>query len=630
MTKAGAVSGFVKFFGAMIPIIGIVAIFNIPLYLTGWSPFNQQYQALFWTFVISLIFLTKPATKNAKGVKWYDLFLIALTFISGLYITIFYFEIQETMGIVSSMRVVLGAITVLVLLESTRRVAGWPIVIIILVFIVYAKFGKYFPGLLETKSMSWKRLFTFLYLNGDAWLGVPLRVVLYIVTGFLIMGRVFFETGGGDTIIGLAESLMGRFRGGPAKVAVLASSLFGAVSGSTVGNVASTGVITIPMMKRTGFTPEYAAAVEVVASNGGQILPPVMGAAAFIMSEFLGVGYPVIVLAAIGPALLYYLAVILQVHLQAVSHGSSPMPVEARPSFKALSVRGWPLIFPIAFLFYALFFLWMPPGIAAIYTAAILVVISFFRKATRKDWNWRKVMTILEKTSRTTMEVTAISASAGLVVGIVSYTGLGMTLSRILTELAGGHLLPLALLTAFASIVLGMGMPPGPAYILLAVLAAPALIDVGIAPVTAHIFVFYFGILSMVTPPVCIAVYTAAAIAESPYMMKCARHAVKLSIGAFIVPFVMLYKPGLNFIGSTQDIVLSMTTTAVGIIIFAIVLEGFLTRRMSWLERGAWTISGIAIMGFTWQSRLAGFALAILLFFWHVKGLPKKKLPIPE
>jgi TRAP-type uncharacterized transport system fused permease subunit len=287
--------------------------------------------------------------------------------------------------------------------------------------------------------------------------------------------------------------------------------------------------------------------------------------------------------------------------------------------------RGWLFIIPVAFLFYALFFLWMPAGIAAIYTAIILAAISFIRGEARREWSWSKLMAILAKTSRTTMEVTAISAAAGLVVGVVSYTGLGLTLSRILTELAGGHLLPLALLTAFASIVLGMGMPPGPAYILLAVLAAPALIDSGIIPVAAHIFVFYFGILSMVTPPVCIAVYTAAAIAEAPSMMRCARYSMKLSIGAFIVPFVMLYKPGLNFFGETGDIFLSIITTAVGIAIFALVLEGYFLRRMSWMERGLWTIAGILILLPYWQSILFSIVIALILFFMHWRLFSKEK-----
>ena len=619
MLKSNVRDKIMKLIGVLVFIVGVTAILNIPLYLTGYSLFNQQYQAMFWVLVTSMIFLTRPASKKTGPARWYDLVFIGLTLIGGLYIVVFYYQLQFTLGMASPFRMVMGLLTVLVLLESTRRVAGWPIVIIILFFIVYAKFGSHFPGLLETKTMSWKRLFTFLYLNNDSWLGIPLRVVLMIVFGFLLMGRVFFETGGGAIIIGFAEALMGGFRGGPAKVAVLASSIFGAMSGSTVGNVASTGVITIPMMKKTGFDSAYAGAVETVASNGGQILPPVMGAAAFIIAEFLGVSYPVIVSAAIMPGVLYYLAVFIQIHFRAVGSGMMPMPEEERPSLRETAKKGWIFAIPIAFLVYALFVLWMTPGFAALYTAGITAVVTLIKKETRSYWSWGKVMDILQKTSKTAIEVTAVSAAAGIVVGVVSYTGLGLTFSRVLTDLAGGHLLPLALLAAFASIILGMGMPPAPAYILLAVLAAPAFVEMGIKEISAHLFVFYFGILSMVTPPVCIAVYTAASIAKAP-MMRCAVHAMKLSIAAYVVPFVMIYNPGLNFIGSASDIILACLTATIGISVLAVVLEGYFTKKLSWIERGLFAMAGIAILAPFWLTRLISLAILIPSFFIYFRG----------
>lgn len=625
MTIKDAAGSLSKLLGILIPIVAVVAVLNIPMYFTGESPFNEQYEALYWMLVVSLCFLTRPFTKKSIGPSWLDFLFMALALLVGLFVVVNYYQIQLTLGMATPVRVFLGVIAVFILLESTRRVAGWPIVIIILVFIVYAKFGDYFPGLLQTKPMSWKRLFAFLYLSGDAWLGVPSRVVLMIVFGFLLMGRIFFETGGGSAIIGFAEALMGRFKGGPAKVAVLASSLFGAMSGSTVGNVASTGMVTIPMMKKTGFRPEYAAAVEVVASNGGQILPPVMGAAAFIMAEFLGVSYPTVVLAAIVPGLLYYMAVFLQIHLRAVSSGLKPMPIEERPDFKEIIRKGWIFAIPLAFLCYALFILWLPPGNAALYTAGITVLVTLLKRETRKAWTWETVMAILQKTSRTTIEVTAISAAAGLVVGIVSYTGLGLTFSRVLTNLAGGNLFFLAVLAAAASTCLGMGMPPAPAYILLAVLAAPALSDMGVPAVTAHMFVYYFGILSMVTPPVCIAVYTGASIAEAR-MMPCAFHSMKLSVGAYIVPFIMLYTPALNFIGSPLEIILACLTTAVGIGLFSIVLEGYLLRKISWFERFLFTIAGLGIIITNWTGRLIGVGiLAVALLIYIGPTLKKRR-----
>jgi TRAP transporter 4TM/12TM fusion protein len=626
MPFASFQQALVKVLGFVIPLVGITAVLNIPLYLTGESPFNQQYQALFWALVASLTFLVKPARKNGKAGRWYDYLLVAITMVSASYIVISYYQIQATIGMATPLRMVMGILCVLALLESTRRVAGLPVVFIILFFIVYAKFGDMFPGLLMTKAMSWKRLFTFLYLNGDAWLGIPLRVALMIVFGFLFMGRVFFETGGGESIMQFAEAVTGRYRGGPAKVAVLASTFFGAISGSTVGNVASTGIITIPMMKRNGFRPEYAGAVEAVASNGGQILPPVMGAAAFIMAEFIGTGYPVIVLAAIVPGLLYYYTVFLQIHLRAVKLDLKPAN-ENLPSLREVFKRGWPYAIPMIFLVYALFFLWMPPGVAALYAAGITVVVSLLTPQGRPGWNWQRITAIMEKTSRTVIEVTTVSAAAGLVVGVVSYTGLGMTFSRVLTELAGGNLFPLAVLTAIASICLGLGMPPGPAYILLAVLAAPALINTGVPDVSAHLFVFYFGILSMVTPPVCIAVYTASAIAEAPFF-KCAMHSINLSVAAFLVPFVMIYNPALNFIGTTLEIIHAIVATVIGISFISIALSRFLSKGLSRVEVLAFAAAGLALMIQHPAAQTGGLVLglAVWLLHWRANKKPAGRM----
>lgn len=286
--------------------------------------------------------------------------------------------------------------------------------------------------------------------------------------------------------------------------------------------------------------------------------------------------------------------------------------------------KGWIFAIPLAFLCYGLFILWLPPGNAALYTAGITVVVTLLKKETRKTWSWKMVLDILQKTSRTTIEVTAISASAGLVVGIVSYTGLGLTFSRVLTDLAGGHLFLLAILAAFASTCLGMGMPPAPAYILLAVLAAPALADMGVPPLTAHLFVYYFGILSMVTPPVCIAVYTAASIAQAP-MMPCAFHSMKLSIGAYIVPFIMLYNPALNFIGSTADIILACITTAVGITLFAVVLEGYFFRLVTWPQRIIFCIAAVGIIIPVWTGWLIGLVFLVIGLLIHLRVAVKEK-----
>lgn len=610
-----------KALGIAIPIMAIVFVLDVPLYLTGASLFNQQYMALFWSLIVALIFLTVPASKKgvAKRPRWYDWLLVVLTFIVGFYVTIFYPQILRVLGVVAPLQVVMGSLAVLLVLESTRRVAGWPIVIIVVIFILYAKFGNLIPGILQTKGLSWARLLSQLYLGADFMLGTPLKIASLIVFGFIFFGQVIFQTGGGEFLMKLAQSLMGRYRGGPAKVAVLASSLFGTVSGSAVANVATTGMVTIPLMKKSGYSSTYAGAIEATASTAGQIMPPVMGAAAFVMAEFLGVSYPTVVLVAIVPAMLYYLGVYLQIDLQAASSGLKGLPREEIPSFKETLRQGWIFIVPLIVLIITLFILFLPPGVAALYSTGALVLVTMLKKDIRDSWSWSKISSILQGTSRSLFELIAITAAAGFVVGIVSYTGLGLSLSRVLTEVAGGNLLLLALLTAITSTILGMGMPTTAAYILLAVLAAPALVSLGIEPVLAHLFVFYYGTLSMITPPVCLAAYTAASIAKAP-QMPLAFRSMRLAVAAYIVPFIFLYMPGLALIGSVWEIILAIFLTVIAIILFAVVIEGYFLRKLTLLERCLFFVAGITMVVPNWYTHLIGLAIAAVVFLLHIRS----------
>lgn len=603
-----------KLLGITTPVVAIIFILDLPLYFTGVSLFNQQYLAIFWAQVIALIFLTIPASKKTESVagRWYDLALVILTLVIGLYVAFLYPEILLTLGTPTSFKMVLGILAVLVALESVRRVAGWPIVIIILLFIFYAKFGNFAPGVLRTKGLSWIRLWNQLYLGADFMFGIPLRVAALMVFGFILFGNIIMQTGGGEFLFGVAQSLMGRFRGGPAKVAVLASTFFGTLSGSAVANVAGTGMVTIPLMKKTGYSPTYAGAIEAAASTGGQILPPVMGAAAFVMAEFLGISYPTVVAAALVPALLYYLGLFLQIDLRAAKSGLKGLPREEIPSFWKTVVKGWIYFIPLIVLIITLFIFFMPPGAAALYSAGAMIVASLLRKETRTAWDWAKVSTILRGTSRTLFEMTAISAAAGFVVGIVGYTGLGLSLSRVLTTAAGGSLLLLALLTAMTSTILGMGMPTTAAYILLAVLAAPALTKLGIEPILAHMFIFYFGTLSMLTPPVCMAAYAASSIAKAP-QFPLALRSMRLAVAGYIVPFVFLYAPSLALIGSWGEILLTVSTAVIAIALFAVGIEGYFLTVLRWFERVLSIGAAIALIVPGGTSHLVGLVLLAFL-----------------
>lgn len=600
----------------------MIFVLDLPLYITGASLFNQQFLALFWALVVALIFLTVPASKKSDLIRvmWYDLFLAGMAIFIGLYVTFCYPRILVSLGVPTTLMVIIGFLAILVVLESVRRVTGWPIVIIISVFILYAKFGYLVPGVLRIKGLSWSRLFSQLYLGSDFMFGIPLKVAGLMVFGFILFGNVIMRTGGGEFLFDVAQSLMGRFRGGPAKVAVLASTFFGMLSGSAVANVAGTGMVTIPLMKRVGYSPTYAGAIEATASTGGQILPPVMGAAAFVIAEFLGISYPAVVVAALIPALLYYLGLFLQIDLQAAKRGLRGLPKEEIPSFKKTISNGWIYIIPLIVLIITLFILFMPPGAAALYSAGATVIATLLTKKSRSLWSWSKVSEILERTSRTLFEVTAISAAAGFVVGIVGYTGLGLSLSRVLTKAAGGSLLLLALFTAITSSILGMGMPTTAAYILLAVLAAPALTNLGIEPILAHLFIFYFGTFSMITPPVCLAAYTAGSIAKAS-QLPLAFRAIRLAIAGYIVPFVFLYAPSLAFIGSYREILLNTIAAVIAITMFAIALEGFFFRTLKGLERVVCIGGGILIIAPVLWTRMLGFVILLILM---VLSLPKK------
>ncbi|MFH1123000.1 MAG: TRAP transporter fused permease subunit [Pseudomonadota bacterium] len=616
--------GFIEnFLGLAIPAVGICYVLDIPLYVAGVSLFNEQYLSMFWALITVLIFLTVPATKKSKGkgAGWLDLVLAVLTLFIGLYVAVFYPQILNNLGTPSRFQLVFGLLAVLVVLESVRRTTGWPIVIIILLFILYAKFGNLAPGILRTRGLYWSRLFQQLYVGSSFMFGIPLRVAAGMVFGFILFGNVVMRTGGGDFLFNFAQGLMGRYRGGPAKVAVLASTFFGTLSGSAVANVAGTGMVTIPMMKRTGYPPSYAGAIEATASTGGQIVPPVMGAAAFVIAEFLGISYAVVVFAALIPAMLYYYGLFLQVDLRAASTGLEGLPREAIPSLKKTLREGWIFILPLMALVVTLFILFMSPGSAALYSTVVVIAATLLRKESRSAWTWSLVKDILNQTSKTLFELAAVSAAAGFVVGIVGYTGLGLSMSRVLTEAAGGSLILLALLTALTSTILGMGMPTTAAYILLAVLAAPALTNLGVEPILAHLFIFYYGTLSMLTPPVCLACYAAASIAKTP-QMPLAFRAMRLAVAGYVVPIIFLYEPGLALIGTPLGIIYSILVAVVAISFFAFGVEGFFLTALKKHERLLAMVIAVAV--FTPNSIIRVIGLVLLVFLLVVQ-LRKRK-----
>ena len=601
-----------------IPIVGLVAILDIPFYLTRTSIFVQQYLALFWGLVSALVFLTVPARKGAsrEGAPFYDVVFAMASLCAGIYVTVFYPKILLTLGIISPARIVLGLLAILTVLECTRRLEGWALTIIILCFIAYALFGSYFPGILNTRGVPWRRLTIQLYLGADSLFGTPLKMAVIVVFAYILFGLFLSNSGGSDFFVGIANSIFGRQRGGAAKASVVASMLLGGFSASAVGNVATIGVVTIPMMKKAGYSPTFAAAVEAVSGTGDLIIPPIMGTAAFIMPEFLGIPYGTVAIAALVPGILYYLGDFLQIDFRAAKIGLNPLLPEQIPGLKEVFKRGWFFLIPIGLLIYAIFVLFLRPEVGALISIAGLLAMVVFSREHRQVLKVSNLLRILQGSSRSILEITIVCAAAGFIVGLVTYTGLGYSLSLFLTELSRGNLLALAILTAIASTILGMGMPVTPCYILLATVAAPAMVNLGVTPLLAHLFVYYFGTFSFLTPPVCLAVYASASIAEAP-VMKTGYQAMKLAIAGYLVPFFFLYKPGLALLGSPLVVVLSVLEGIAATILIAMAVEGYFIQPLKWFERMALLIAGLCLFAPGWWSDLIAMAIALPALYIH-------------
>jgi TRAP transporter 4TM/12TM fusion protein len=583
--------------------------------------FKEQFLGLFFALGMAGVFLRVKAHPRESGDKipWYDWLGVIGSLIAGGYVTVMYPAIAYRLGILAPERWLLGAFTVLLILEATRRIAGWALVWVGVTCILYAKFAFLFPGLLYAQGSPWARVATYLYLDSSGLLGIPLSVAASVIVAFIFFGHALYAVGGDKFITDVALIAMGKYRGGPAKVAVVSSSLFGTVSGSAVANVAVDGAITIPLMKRCGYPPHLAAAIEAVASNGGQITPPVMGAAAFLIAEFLNIPYGQIALAAAVPAFLYYLALFTQVDLEAAKHGLGGLPAAQIPRFRGVMRLGWVFLIPLGFLIYALMFANWEAGKAGMATVLLTFIVGTLQKDTRPTFH--AILKSIEDTGRTLLDIVVITALAGLVIGSLQLSGLTFKLSLILTTLSGGNVLLLLALTAIVCILLGMSLPTAVVYITLAVLVGPALVQLGVDPLAAHLFLFYFGMLSLITPPDCLATYTAAAIAHSDFW-KTGWTGMRLGIAAYVVPFAFALHPALIFKGPIGDILVAIIASSVGTFLLAVGCAGYLFRALDWAKRGLICLAGLLLMLPTWQglwliADIAGLALGVIVIGWE-------------
>ncbi|WP_281697467.1 TRAP transporter permease [Acidaminococcus massiliensis] len=567
-------------------------------------------------FGLVLIFLLYPARKSWSREKMnpLDAILAVFSVVATMYLVVNYKELVTRAGMNTPTDIAIGVIGVLLVFEATRRTVGWPMLTVALVFLAYAFLGPYMPGILAHRGVSFDELVSHLYFTTEGIFGVPMGVSSTFIFLFILFGAYLDATGLGKFFIDFANALAGWAVGGPAKVAVLSSGLMGTVSGSSVANVAGTGSFTIPMMKKLGYRPSFAGAVEAAASTGGQLMPPVMGAAAFLMAEFVGVPYIEVVKAAVIPALLYYTGIWLSVHYEAKKYGLKGTPREELPKFGPLLREKGHLALPLIVIVYLLVTGYTPMR-AALYAIGLTIVCACLRKNTRITF--KQFVEGLIVGAQSVLGVLIACASAGIIIGVVTKTGVGLKLATALLDLAGGKMLPAMFFTMITSLILGMGVPTTANYVITSTIAAPALVQMHVPVLAAHMFAFYFGIVADVTPPVALAAYAGAGIAGAN-PMKTGVTAAKLAIAAFVVPYIFVLAPQLLMINATAPtILMAMVTAIIGMWGLSLAMIGFCQHPLNVLQRIAFFIGGLCLIIPGSMTDLIGIVILFLGYQWQ-------------
>jgi TRAP transporter 4TM/12TM fusion protein len=598
--------------------------FHIYTALFGMLPAQMQ-RSVHLSFAFALVYLLYPLSvkRASDNLKWFNYLFAAFAVFIGMYITLNYTRIMEAGGQYQQLDYVVGFCGILLTLEAARRVVGLPIVLIASFFLIYAYLGPYFPGFLKHRGYSFNRIVSHMYFTTEGILGIPLGVSSAFIFLFILFGAFLEKTGIGKLFIDLADAIAGWASGGPAKVAVITSALEGTVSGSSVANTVGSGSFTIPMMKKLGYRPEFAAAVEASASTGGQIMPPIMGAAAFLMAEFTNIPYIDIAKAAAIPACLYFAGIFIEVHFEAKRCGLKGMSREELPNlFTVVRERGY-LLIPLVAIIYVLVE-GHTPTYAALIGLALSVAAGAIRKATRMGP--KAILDALNAGARGALGVAIACATAGIIVGVVTLTGLGLKLAHGLVDIAGGNLLLTMFFTMITSLILGMGAPTTANYVITSTIAAPALVMLGVPLLAAHLFVFYFGIVADITPPVALAAYAGSGIAKSdPFWTGVTSS--KLAVGAFIIPYMFVFSPGLVLIDTTPLLLTqNLITACLGMLGVGVAMIGFCLARMTWWERILCAIGGLLLIDPGTLTDLAGVAMlcASGIFQWwkRAKDLP--------
>jgi TRAP transporter 4TM/12TM fusion protein len=555
--------------------------------------YPAQFLAAIMTLALPLVFIVSPAQRHSErgSVPFYDWIAALAGFLAMGYLTLGYQRLVDLILLRPTDLVILGTLIFVLALEGLRRVTGNTLPIITILFIGYALFGNLLPTNLAARTLDWQKLISYLALDVNGILGLPMNVAATIVIAYILFGQLLNLSGGSTFFTDISMLAMGRYRGGSAKIAVVASALFGSISGSAVANVVGTGVVTIPMIKRDGYAPHNAGAIEAVASTGGQLMPPVMGASAFLMAEFLEIPYSDVVLAALIPGLLYYVALFIQADLEAARLGAKRLSREELPAASKV-LTGLYFVLPFAVLIVALFNFNQSPQLAALLSAVVLVVMALAFGYKGKRPNPRDMARSIVDAGMASLDIIMVCIAAGVVIGILGISGLGFNLTLALVQIGEGNLPLLLGLAAVVCIVLGMGLPTVGVYVLLAALVAPALIEVHIEPMAAHLYVMYFGMMSMITPPVAIAAFAAASIAQAD-PMRTGWAAVKFGWIAYVIPVLFVMSPTLIMIGDPGAIILSVVTAVIGIWLVSIAITGHLIDKVSPVVRVLFALAGV-------------------------------------
>ncbi|WP_286033293.1 TRAP transporter permease [Brachyspira pilosicoli] len=593
----------------------------------------QVVRATHLAFVMALAYLLFPMKKDMPKDKlpWYDVIIAIVGACSWLYISINFDSLVRRAGIYNTTDIIIGIVGILILFEACRRIVGTPILIISLVFIVYALFGAYAPGFLNHRGYSIQRLVSHLYYNTEGIMGTPIGASATFIFLFIFFGALLDKTGIGQFFIDICNAIAGSYDGGPAKVAVLTSAMFGTVSGSSVSNTVGTGSFTIPMMKSLGYRPEFAGAVEASASTGGQLMPPIMGAASFLMAESLGIPYKEVAKAAIIPAILYFTGIFIMVHLEAKKTGLKGLSRDSLPKIGELLMKKGYLVIPLATIIY--FFVLgktaIYAGLMGIIAAGLVAIINSIVDIILKrerSFTFNDLIDVFVNGARNIISVAVACAMAGIIIGVITLTGLGLKIGAGLISISGGISILLLMLTMISSIILGMGVPTTANYLITSTIAAGAIIGLGFEPLAAHMFVFYFGIIADVTPPVALAAMAGAAIAKSD-PLKTGFEATRLSIGAFIIPYMFIFNPQILMINTTfVEVIPILITSLIGMFGVSAGLDGYVFRKCNFIERILFIAAGLLSIYPEFYTDIIGIGLIAALIILQIITRKKKAI----